>query len=299
LPFLTVLAPSQRYHEQHQKKQKTITDWARQMIRQLHRWLPGRALVVVADGSYAVLEFLANVVRLPLVTIVTRLRLDAALYDPAPARQAGKKGRPAVKGKRQPTLATCLTDPQTVWQTCSVSWYGGITRSVEMATGTALWYHAGVPPVPMRWVLIRDPQGTFASQAVLCTDQNASPVQILAWFVMRWPVEVTFHEVRTHLGVETQRHWSDLAILRTTPALLGLFSLVTIFAQQLLDEHPFPVRQAAWYAKALPTFSDTLAFVRQHLWPSSFFAISSSEHEMVEIPRGLFDRLVDTLAFTA
>jgi len=299
LPFLTVLAPSQRYHEQHQKKHKTITDWARQMIRQLHRWLPGRALVVVADGSYAVLEFLANVVHLPLVTIVTRMRLDAALYDPAPARQAGKKGRPAVKGKRQPTLAKRLTDPQTVWQTCSVSWYGGITRSVEMATGTALWYHAGVPPVPIRWVLIRDPEGKFASQAVLCTDQHADPVQILAWFVMRWPVEVTFHEVRTHLGVETQRQWSDLAILRTTPALLGLFSLVTIFAQQLLGEQSFPTRQAAWYAKALPTFSDTLAFVRQHLWPSSFFARSSSQHEVIEIPRALFDRLVDTLAYTA
>jgi hypothetical protein len=152
---------------------------------------------------------------------------------------------------------------------------------------------------PFGFVLIRDPQGRFASQAVLWTAQNADPVQILAWFVMRWSVEVTFHEVRTHLGVETQRQWSDLAIVRTTPALLGLFSLVTIFAQQLLDEHPFPVRQAAWYAKARPTFSHTLAFVRQHLWPSSFFAMSSSQGEMVEIPPALFDRLVDTLAFTA
>jgi hypothetical protein len=246
-----------------------------------------------------VVEFLANVVRLPLVTIVTRMRLDAALYDPPPAREAGKKGRPAIKGKRQPTLAKRLADPETVWQTSTVSWYGGIPRPVEMATGTALWYHAGVPPVPIRWVLIRDPQGTFASQAVLCTDQNADPVQILEWFVMRWSVEVTFHEVRTHLGVETQRQWSDLAILRTTPALLGLFSLVTIFAHQLLGKHAFPVRQAAWYAKALPTFSDTLAFVRQHLWPSCFFARSSSQHDVIEIPRALFDRLVDTLAFTA
>ncbi len=168
-----------------------------------------------------------------------------------------------------------------------------------MATGTTLWYHAGVAPVPIRWVLIRDPEGTFASQAVLCTDQNADPVQILAWFVMRWPVEVTFHEVRIHLGVETQRQWSDLAVLRTTPALLGLFSLVTIFAQQLLGAQPFPVRQAVWYAKALPTFSDTLAFVRQHLWSSSFFARSASRQEIIEIPRALFDRLVDTLAFTA
>jgi len=299
LPFLTVLAPSQRYHDQHKKKHKTITDWARQMIGQLHRWLPGRALVVVADGSYAVLEFLAHMVRLPHVTIVTRMRLDAALYDPPPARKVGKKGRPALKGQRQPTLAKRLADPETVWQTSTVSWYGGITRPVEMATGTALWYHAGVPPVPIRWVLVRDPQGKFASQAVLCTDQNADPVQILQWFVMRWPVEVTFHEVRTHLGVETQRQWSDLAILRTTPALLGLFSLVTIFAHQLLGEHTFPVRQAAWYAKALSTFSDTLAFVRQHLWPSCFFARSSSQHDVIAIPRALFDRLVDTLAFTA
>ena len=158
LPFLTVLAPSQRYHERQGKRHKTITDWARQMIWQLHRWLPERQLVIVADGSYAVVEFLANVVRLPLVTIVTRMRLDAALYDPPPARQAGKKGRPAIKGKRQPTLAKRLADPQTVWQTSTVSWYGGIPRPVEMATGTALWYHAGVPPVPIRWVLIRDPQ---------------------------------------------------------------------------------------------------------------------------------------------
>jgi hypothetical protein len=299
LPFLTVLAPSQRYHEQHGKRHKTITDWARKMIWQLHRWLPQRTLVIVADGSYAVVEFLARVGHLPGVTIVTRMRLDAALYEPPPTRQAGKKGRPALKGKRQPTLVKRLSDHATVWQTSTVCWYGGRTLAVEMATGVALWYHAGVAPVPIRWVLIRDPQGKFAEPAVLCTDQNADPLQILHWFVMRWPVEVTFHEVRTHLGVQTLRQWSDLAIVRTTPALLGLFSLVTIFAQQLLEEQAFPVRQAAWYTKALPTFSDTLAFVRQHLWPSCFFARSSSQHEVIEIPRALFDRLVDTLAFTA
>ena len=132
-----------------------------------------------------------------------------------------------------------------------------------------------------------------------CTDQDAEALQIVEWFVLRWTVEVTFHEVRAHLGVETQRQWSDLAILRTTPALLALFSLVTVFAQQLLGEHPFPIRQAAWYSKALPTFSDTLAFVRQHLWPSTFFSVSSPDADTVQIPRALFDRLVDTLAFAA
>jgi hypothetical protein len=302
LPFLTVLAPSPRYHQERNKRHKTITDWARQMIRQLRRWLPERAVVIVADGTYAVLECLTAVKRLAKITGITRLRLDACWYDPAPQRKAGKggqRGRPALKGQRQPKLSDRLHDPQTAWKKHTVSWYGGTQREVEIATGTALWYQSPVPPLAIRWVLIRDPEGKFESIALLCPDQSADAVQILEWFVLRWPVEVTFHEVRTHLGVETQRQWSDLAILRTTPALLGLFSLVTIFAHQLLDGQSFPVRQAAWYTKALPTFSDTLAFVRQHLWPSTFFCLSPSEHDVVKIPRALFDRLVDTLAFTA
>src|SRR5436189_1720457 len=150
----------------------------------------------------------------------------------------------------------------------------------------AVWYHSAKPLVPIRWVLIRDVEGKFEPQALLCTDQTISAPQIVEWFVMRWQVEVTFEEARAHLGVETQRQWSDLAILRTTPALLGLFSLVTIFAQQLLDGQAFPIRQAAWYAKALPTFSDTLAFVRQHLWPSTFFSVSLQQCDTVQIPRG-------------
>ncbi len=299
LPFLTVLAPSERSHEERQKKHKTITDWAWQMILQVSRWMPGRRLVVVADGTYAVLDFLLKVSHLPSVSIITRLRLDACVYEPAPPREAHKKGRTALKGKRQPKLAERLHDPNTVWQKHTLSWYGGTTREMEMATGTALWYQSPIPPVVIRWVLIRDPQDQYEPMALLCTDQQAEAVQIVEWFVLRWTVEVTFHEVRAHLGVETQRQWSDLAILRTTPALLGLFSLVTIFAHQLLGEHPFPVRQAAWYSKALPTFSDTLAFVRQHLWPSTFFSVSSPDADTVQIPRALFDRFVETLAFAA
>jgi hypothetical protein len=298
LPFLTVLAPSKRYHEERKKRHKTITDWARQMVYQLHRWLPKRALVIVGDGSYAALQFLAAVTRLPGVCAITPLRWDAALYDPAPERTAHTKGRPAKKGKRQPSLASRLVDPKTEWQKITVDWYGGVMREVEIVTGTSLWYRAGMPLVPIRWVIVRDPEGKFESRVLLCTDQSAQPAQIIGWFVLRWQVEVTFHEVRAHLGVETQQQWSDLAILRTTPALLGLFSLVTIFAHQLLGEQSFPVRQAAWYTKALPTFSDTLAFVRQHLWPVSFSWISSSQPDMIEIPREFFERIIDTLAFT-
>jgi hypothetical protein len=270
------------------------------MIRQVRRWLPDRALVVVADSTYAVLELLADAARLPApVTVVTRLRLDAALYDPAPPREPGTKGRPRVKGERQPTLAIRLLDPDTVWETVTVPWYGGATATLEVATGTAVWYHPGEPTVSLRWVLLRDPTGQFEPQALLSTDPRVAPAQIIAWFVARWPLEVTFQEARAHLGVETQRQWSDLAILRATPALLGLFSLVTLFAQASLHGQPLPVRQAAWYAKTAPTFSDTLAFVRQQLWPVAVFSTSPSSDDVIEIPRALFNRLTDTLAFAA
>ncbi len=176
-------------------------------------------------------------------------------------------------------------------------WYGGRERSIEVATATAVWYHSGLPPVPLRWVLIRDPNERFAPQALLSTDLDAPAQQIVEWFVLRWQLEVTFHEVRTHLGVETQRQWSDLAILRTTPALLALFSLVTLFAHQYLRDAPLPVRQAAWYTKRRPTFADRLAFVRHQLWPVTLFYMSPDKPDMVEIPRVLFQRLTDTLAF--
>lgn len=97
----------------------------------------------------------------------------------------------------------------------------------------AFWYHSGLPVVPIRWVLVRDPDGKFKPQALLSTNQNYEPKQILEWFVRRWQIEVTFEEVRKHLGMETQRQWSDLAIVRTTPTLLGLFSLITMLATHL------------------------------------------------------------------
>ena len=299
LPFLTVLAPSERYHQERQERHKKITDWARQMILQVRRWLPGRRLVVVADSAYAVLELLDACLRLANpVIVITRLRLDAALYDPAPPRKKRTNGRPRKKGERQPTLAGRLLDPNTVWQRCEVRWYGGGTRLVELASGTAVWYHAGLPVVPIRWVLIRDPLGKFEAQALLCTDLTVAPAQIVAWFILRWQVEVTFEEVRRHLGVETQRQWSDLAILRTTPALLGLFSLVTLLVHHLLQGKDLPTRRAAWYQKATPSFSDALAFLRLELWPARVIWRSPAQTDMVEIPRGLLDCLTETLAFT-
>jgi hypothetical protein len=118
---------------------------------------------------------------------------------------------------------------------------------VEVVSATAVCYSTGLPPVPIRWVVVRDPQGEFTTQALLCTDLGASPEQVLRWFVLRWQMETTFQEARRHLGIETQRQWSELAIRRTTPALLGLFSLVTLFAHQRMMQSMGAVRRAAWY----------------------------------------------------
>ena len=170
---------------------------------------------------------------------------------------------------------------------------------MEIVSGTCVWYHTGMPAVPMRWVLIRDPQGKFDPQALLCTKLEAAPVQVLAWFVRRWHVEGTFEEVRAHLGMETQRQWSDKAVPRTTPGVLGLYALVLLLAAHLHEQHALTVRRDAWYAKENVTFSDTLAMVRRWLWAAQHFQMSQTQADMIKVPRSLFERLTETLCYAA
>jgi len=217
LPFLTCLAPSERYAQKHRKRHKPVLDWARQMIFQAQRWLLHRELVVVGDSAFSALEWLHALAR-QNITVVTRLRLDAALYEPAPFRPPGTNGRPRKKGKRRPTPRRVLEDSTTRWQRLTVpGWYGEGDRVIEIHSRTAVWYHTGLLPVPIRWVLIRDPQQRFDPQALLCTNLRQTPVSIVSWFVQRWQVEVTFQEARRNLGVESQRQWAKQAIARTTP----------------------------------------------------------------------------------
>ena len=150
--------------------------------------------------------------------------------------------------------------------------------------------------MPLRWVLVRDPRHAFKPVALLTTDLAADPEQTVTWFNWRWQVEVTFAEARRHLGVETQRQWSDLAIRRTTPTLLGLFSLVTLVAHQKATA---PARQTSWYQKRQPTFSDALALVRRHLWSARAFSTSDSTDDMMQVPRAVVEVLTDTLCYAA
>jgi DDE superfamily endonuclease len=299
LPFLTVLAPSQRYCQERGLRHKTLTDWARQIALQARRWLPGREIVLLGDSSFAVLDLLAALIRHSVIG-VTRLRLDAALYKPAPPRQPGTKGRSRKKGDRLPSLAQVLTDTTTSWRPITVrNWYGTPERCLEFCSQTAVWFHSGQAPLPIRWVLLRDPLGQFAPQALLCTDPMKDPLCIVGWFVQRWAVEVTFREVRDHLGFESQRQWTDKAIARTTPCLLGLFSLVALFATQLAPRSRCAVWTAAWYDKQQPTFADTLAAVRREIWKAQGFSISRKIPDMQKLPRRLRDGITHALCYAA
>ena len=298
LPVLTVLAPSERFFENRGRQPKTMLERALLALKQLKRWLPERDVVAVGDGSYAAIEFLHGCQSIG-VTFITRLRLDAALYDPAPSYSG--KGRPRKKGARQPTLQTRLHDPQTAWQVVTLAWYDGQTRTMEMATGTAWWFHYGKPAVPIRWVLVRDPAGQYDTIALLCTDDQRDAQWIVECFVKRWQVEVTLEEARRHLGVESQRQWSDLAIARTTPILLGLFSWVTLLAERFQQAgFSITAQRSAWYPKARPTFSDALALVRQYLWQQrETFLMSQPDTDMIKVPRSYLDILTEAACYAA
>jgi len=297
LPFLSALAPSERYAAKRGRRHKKITEWAWQLLLVVRRWYPQREIVAVADRAYASLKLLDRCRSLSNpITFITRLRLDAALYEPAPPRRPGQRGRPRLKGERLPNLSVVAEDPSTVWKptTTIANWYGSAERMVEISSGTAVWYSTGLFAVPVRWVLVRDPKGQFKTQALLCTDLKADPEKIVCWFVMRWQLEVTFQEVRRHLGFETQRQWSELAIRRTTPALLGLFSLVTLFAHGRMGQQAAAdaFRRAAWYHKSHPTFADALALVRKELWAQEkTFRGSEADTDTAKSPAGIHGTL--------
>lgn len=301
LPFLSALAYSERYARQSGKRHKKLTEWAWQLLLLVRRWWPDREIVTVADRQYAALKLLDRCRKLSNpITFVTRLRLDAALYEPAPPRRAGQRGRPRLKGKRLPNLSMVAKDPATIWHPITVAqWYGGEERTMEIVSDTAVWHSTGLPAVPLRWVLVRDPQEVFRTQALLCTNLCADPQTIVSWFVRRWRMEVTFQEMRRHLGFETQRQWSEMAIQRTSPALLGLFSLVTLFAEAQKRRLLASTRRAAWYDKRLPTFADALALMRKDLWTQETFCGSLSEADMVKVPQALIDHLTDAICYAA
>ena len=294
LPFLTVLCPSERYYHARGRPHQPLLERAQQMLRLLARWLPTRSLVVVADHAFSALAFLDAVRH--QVAVITRLRLDAALFEPAPPRRPGTVGRPRCKGKRLPTLQARLDDPQTPWQECTINaWYATGKRTLQIVSDTAVWYHSGLPPVPIRWLVVKDPNGQFPPQALLSTDETITPQQMLTYFIQRWTVETTVEQARAHLGMETQRQWNDQAIARTTPVVLAVFAIVALLADTLSQKTACRARQTAWYRKTKPTFSDTLAWVRKHIW--HHFSMSTPPPDSQKPTTRIVERLIDIVSY--
>jgi len=208
-------------------------------------------------------------------------------------------GRPRVVGQRLPQLDQVLFDPQTVWQKAWVSWYGQGKRQMEWCSATALWYRGGQTPLPIRWVVTRDPEGKHEPRAYFSTDQAQSGLAIIIDFMKRWCAEVTFEESRAHLGVETQRQWSDKAIERTTPCLFGLYSLVALFGHRLHPTGDIPFQQTAWYRKPQATFTDVLAVVRRHLWHDFRYSTSPQNPDVILLPRSDLAHLADIVCSSA
>ena len=290
LPFLAVCVTPPRLDAQREHHHGGVPEITQLMLRRIRAWLPDREIKVVGDGAYSSIE-LGLVAQDTHITLISPLRLDANLFAPAPPRQPGQNGRPRVKGAALPKLEQILAEPMTAWTRVALPWYDGRLRQLDYCSGVAWWYHGGKRPLPLRWVLTRDPRGVYEPKAYRCTDPSQEPARISADYTKRWPLEVTIEESRAHLGLETQRQWSDLAIERSTPALLGLYSLVALFAHALHPDGKIPVARAAWYAKEQATFSDVLREVRRALWGNFAYATCPDDPHMQKVPQAELARL--------
>jgi hypothetical protein len=296
LPFLTALSwpKGKDPHRRH----KTSIDWVRQMVGLVRRWLPGRRLVLIVDGGFAAVALACSCIRRE-VTMVCRLRLDAALYDLPVPQPSSKRGRKPKKGARQRSPQQWLAQGDTPWESVEVAWYGGGRKVLHVLSRIGLWHTRGLDPVEIRYLVVRDPEGQVRDAAYFCTDVGETPEQILGWVVQRWSMEVTFEEVRMHLGVETQRQWSNLAIARTTPVLLGLFSVVTLLALGWHEEGSLLAKGAAWYDKGSPTFSDCIRLAREKIWRTRISDGSRQGAESLQLPEPLLNALIEGLSAAA
>jgi len=283
LPFLCVLATTPEVSEKLGKRHKTVGMRAHQMVSLLRRWLPNVPIKLMGDTAYSILELGLHCTR-HHVTLIAPFRLDSVIHQPVEARTKHTIGRPRVVGKRLSSLETVLHDPKAVWQRITVDWYGEGKRAVEICSATALWYRYGSDPLPICWVLTRDPEGKRPPKALFSTDQTQAAEEIVLDFMKRW-------------SLETQRQWSDLAIERTNPLLFGLYSLLTLFGQALYPHGQLPLKQAAWYHKQAATFGDVLAVVRRHLWGNFSFPTSPSDPDVVLVPSSTLSRLANAVCY--
>ena len=299
LPFLCILLSSPEQDRKLGRRHKTVPDWTGQLVHLLRRWLPDGSMILVGDGAYSSTELGLTCAKWH-VTLIAPLRPDACLYEPLPSNPPRREGRPRVVGERLPRRDHILADPRTQWQTATVRWYGEGERQIEWCSGTGWWnrFRAGRSPLPLRWVVSRDPTGERETRFYFATDPALSGLDIVLAFMARWSAEVTFEESRAHLGIQTQRQWSDAAIERSTPCLFALYSLVTLWGSLLYPKGDIPMQHTAWYRKSQATFSDVLAAIRFCLWNPFRYPTLPENPDVILLPRSEVSRLVTAACFS-
>jgi DDE superfamily endonuclease len=275
LPFLSILMPPEKPLStsrnekdlKKSKKHKTLTEWSCQVAMLLRRWIKHpKKITIVADSAFATYALSNTCIDLG-ITLISRMRLDARTFEFPEEKKGHKKGRKKLVGKRLPTFKMMLEDSSQIWDTLEILWYGGRNKKIDILNGTCLWYGYGIRPVPIKWVLIRDSNTKGEVALLFSTDLSVSSIEIIGSFVKRWQLEVTFEEARRHLGMETQRQWSDKAIDRVTPCILASYSLINLTAMEMTkskDEN-ISIQTSSWYKKTHVTFSDVLAYLRAQI----------------------------------
>jgi len=297
LPVLCALyRPAVQDRAEH-RRHKTPIRLAMQLIAVLIHWFPHRKFILVGDGGFASHELARFCQRHRRhVTLVSRFPADANLYDPPPSKRNPKGGRPRLKGRK--CVAPRAVVQRSQGKRFTVNWYGGQSRRVELISAAAHWYKAGSGLTPVRWVFVRDVEGTHRDEYFYSSDPSLRPEQIVSLYTARWSIEVTFQEVRTHLGFTTPRNWSKKSVLRTGPCLLGLYSVVSLIYARAIHGAAVALRPTPWYAKQNATFSDALRAVRRLCW-ESVLKESLGHARVAKLPRRLRLTLLDHLSRAA
>jgi hypothetical protein len=297
LPVLVALYRPESLNRAEHRRHKTAPNLARQLMAVLIHWFPTRTFVFLGDGGYAshALALFCHRHRRH-ASLVSRFHGDARLYAPAPKRRR-RVGRPPCKGRKLPTPQQVVA--HRALTTATVQWYGGADRRVALASDVGLWYKAGAGVIPIRWVFVRDLQGTHRDEYFYTTDISLTAPQIVSWFTARWPIETTFQEMRAHLGFETTRQHVAKSVLRTAPCLLGLFSVVSLIYGEYTRRHRIHIRQTPWYVKTEPTFSDALATVRRLFWQQTLFQQPCYRKSFQELPSKFRNWMLDQLSHAA
>ena len=297
LPVLCALyRPAKLNCSEHRRHNKPI-DLAMQLMAALIHWFPRRKFVLLGDGGYASHELARFCHRHHRhVTLVSRFHPDANLYEPPGPRGSKKGGRPRIKGPRLSKPAQAVQCSKA--RRFTVNWYGGKTRRVELIRGEGHWYKGGNGLVPVHWVFVHDIEGTHRDEYFYSTDPTMPPDRIVSLYTGRWSIEVTFQEVRAHLGFHTPRNWSKPSVLRTAPCLLGLFSVVSLIFHRHTQGRGVRPPRLAWYIKTEATFAEAMACVRRLCW-SEVFQQSPKHAGLTKLSRPLRIMLLDHLSRAA